>query len=260
MKRKQKKLIAAFVTLCTALSFSAASVSADSPDREEELYPASEIKVTFLPITEEFIAKYDAIAKKRMEEEKQGLLRDPKEDASEMAKLYPASEIKVTHLPVTDAFKAEQEERARQLAESEISMLEKEKAGAVYETRGATVPDEYWNIGVKGAYDGYGNTRRVPIYSSCYFTCNSDLELVISGQVLVSKPSEKDLTIELCNKTDGTSTPVTISPTAIDQNPFETKYSFDFKIGPLNPDHFYYLKFNIVEWDSGHQVDFKVSH
>lgn len=162
---------------------------------------------------------------------------------------YPPEEITITHNPITPEFIALQDACSGLYASNEKSIMQ----------RGATIPNVHHNF-VNGSYYGSGRYQRDPIYSEKLFLPNVNNQLHISGNVKLAATSTKSLLIQVVNDTDGSVTDCSIPATAISQSPFYTAYYFDFYIGPLNSGHSYYLKFNTVEWDNIHSVNFTVSH
>lgn len=87
---------------------------------------------------------------------------------------------------------------------------------------------------------------------------NANNQLHFKGRVMCEASTTNQLLIQIVNKNDGTVTNCNIPATAISDISFETAYYFDFYIGQLNPNHSYYIKFNTVVWNNGHQASFDV--
>ena len=124
--------------------------------------------------------------------------------------------------------------------------------------RDANIPKDFHNLASKD-YIGNGTYTNSFMYSLKYFSCNSDNQIKIEGAVYLPVGANyyKNLTMWLVNRNDGTSTEITIQPT---QATTHTVYYFNFAMGPLNPDDFYYFKFAPAVSNKQHTISFTVSH
>lgn len=225
MKRKIKRLIQV-LAVSLAISVATFSISASAFDE-------SPIKVTHYPITEEFITEVN-----------QKL--DNSELSSQKEVKFDSSEITVTHYPITEEFMSKMNEQLSLSTANNIS------------PRDANVPQSFRNLAT-GAYTGGGTYTNSFMYSLYYFSCNKDKQLKIEGAVYLPIGSNyyKKMTMWLVNYNDGTSTEITIQPT---QATTHTAYYFNFAIGPLNPNDFYYLKFSPIISNVQHTLNYTISH
>lgn len=176
----------------------------------------------------------------------------PFEESHTLSKeiLFDSSQITVTHMPISDEY------IEKCIEESDFDVLSQGTFTSPFYARGANMPTQVYNIASQD-YVGSGTFTNSYIWSSYYFMPNSKNQLHFEGMVRVRNVTSQDLTLQIVNVNDLSSTTCLIPAFYSGDT---TWWFFDFYIGPLNPQHGYCIKFTPSDAINQHTVSFTVSH
>lgn len=128
---------------------------------------------------------------------------------------------------------------------------------AAIDARGNSSPTAYYDLGDKD-YTGAGVATSGYLYTNYYFDANNDRELHISGTAYRNAETTSYLFMQVITKSNGNKFETKIAPFRV--TGLGAEYTYDFYVGPLKENDFFYIRFDPFGAGVETEVDFTVSH